>query len=183
MLLPFLIEMSTLETQNTARQWCHWPLIPALWRQRQVVFWVPGQPDLQSKFQGQGYTEKPCLVNLPPKKFHRKQLIIFELNVSIFWDLIELHYCWLFFSNTWCWPSSQHVAFLMSTVLLISVVFSKIIFAIRFLKGHPNFSGLCIVLGVIFWSEHWHHISQTICEQRNGQCSKLSICWELRSVT
>jgi hypothetical protein len=38
------------------------PLIPALWRQRQADFWVPGQPGLQSEFQdSQGYTEKPCL--------------------------------------------------------------------------------------------------------------------------
>ena len=100
---------------------------------------------------------------------------------AMFWDLIELHYCWLFFSNTWCWPSSHHVAFLTSTVFLISLIFSKIIFAIRFLKGYPKFSGLCIVLGVIFWSEPRHYTSQTICEQRNGQCSKiLSICWNIK---
>ena len=38
------------------------PLIPALGRQRQVDFWVQGQPGLQSEFQdSQGYTEKPCL--------------------------------------------------------------------------------------------------------------------------
>jgi hypothetical protein len=37
-------------------------LIPALGRQRQVDFWVWGQPGLQSEFQdSQGYTEKPCL--------------------------------------------------------------------------------------------------------------------------
>jgi hypothetical protein len=41
--------------------WCT-PLIPALGRQRQVDFWVWGQPGLQSEFQdSQGYTEKPCL--------------------------------------------------------------------------------------------------------------------------
>jgi hypothetical protein len=40
------------------------PLIPALGRQRQVDFWVRGQPGLQSEFQdNQGYTEKPCLKN------------------------------------------------------------------------------------------------------------------------
>jgi hypothetical protein len=38
------------------------PLIPALGRQRQVNFWVQGQPGLQSEFQDiQGYTEKHCL--------------------------------------------------------------------------------------------------------------------------
>jgi hypothetical protein len=35
---------------------------PSTWGQRQVDFWVWGQPDLQSEFQdSQGYTEKPCL--------------------------------------------------------------------------------------------------------------------------
>jgi hypothetical protein len=38
------------------------PLVPVLWRQRQVNLWVWGQPALQSKFQNsQGYTEKLCL--------------------------------------------------------------------------------------------------------------------------
>jgi hypothetical protein len=41
--------------------WCM-PLIPELGRQRQVDFWVRGQPGLQSEFQdSQGYTEKTCL--------------------------------------------------------------------------------------------------------------------------
>jgi hypothetical protein len=36
----------------------------ALGRQRQVDFWVRGQPGLQSEVQdSQGYTEKPCLKN------------------------------------------------------------------------------------------------------------------------
>jgi hypothetical protein len=48
--------------------WCM-PLIPALGRQRQMDFWVQGQPGLQSKFQdNQGYTEKPCLEQPPPPK-------------------------------------------------------------------------------------------------------------------
>jgi hypothetical protein len=42
--------------------WWRMPLIPALGRQRQVEFWVGGQPGLQSEFQdSQGYTEKFCL--------------------------------------------------------------------------------------------------------------------------
>jgi hypothetical protein len=47
-----------------AGQWWCMPLIPALGRQRQrqVDFWVQGQPGLQSEFQdSQGNTEKPCL--------------------------------------------------------------------------------------------------------------------------
>jgi hypothetical protein len=43
--------------------------IPALGRQRQVDFWVRGQPGLQSEFQdSQGYTEKPCLEKKKKKK-------------------------------------------------------------------------------------------------------------------
>jgi hypothetical protein len=45
-----------------ARKWWCMPLIPALGRQRQVDFWVRGQPGLQSEFQdSQGYKEKPWL--------------------------------------------------------------------------------------------------------------------------
>jgi hypothetical protein len=47
--------------------WWRMPVVPALGRQRQVDFWVQGQPGLQSEFQdSQGYTEKPCLEK--PKK-------------------------------------------------------------------------------------------------------------------
>ena len=52
-----------------AGQWWHMPLIPALRRQRQVDFWVQGQPGPQSEFQdSQGYTEKPCLEKKKKKK-------------------------------------------------------------------------------------------------------------------
>ena len=110
-----------------------------------------------------------------------KHLIPFDLNVSMYWDLIELDDCWLLFSNTWCWPSSHHMSFLMYNVFLISLVFSKVIFEIWFLKGHPKFWGLCIVLGVIFWSEPRHHTSQTSCEQINVQDSKIvSPCLDIK---
>jgi hypothetical protein len=47
---------------SSSRAWWGMPLIPALGRQRQVDFWVWGQPGLQNEFQdSQGYTEKPCL--------------------------------------------------------------------------------------------------------------------------
>jgi hypothetical protein len=47
---------------SSAGQWWSTPLVPALGRQRQVDFWVRGQPGLQSEFQdSQDYTEKPCL--------------------------------------------------------------------------------------------------------------------------
>jgi hypothetical protein len=56
-----------------AGQWWHTPLIPTLRRQRQVDFWVQGQPGLKSEFQdSQGYTEKPCLEK-PKKQTNKKQ--------------------------------------------------------------------------------------------------------------
>jgi hypothetical protein len=55
-----------------SRAWWHAPLLPALGRQRQVDFWVRGQPGLQSKLQdSQGYTEKPC--HEKPKKKEKKE--------------------------------------------------------------------------------------------------------------
>jgi hypothetical protein len=39
------------KTPLLSRAWWHTPLIPALGRQRQVDFWVQGQPGLQSEFQ------------------------------------------------------------------------------------------------------------------------------------
>jgi hypothetical protein len=54
------------------RWWCT-PLIPALGRQKQVDFWVQGQPGLQSEFQdSQGYTEKPCLKKTIQNKSKQK---------------------------------------------------------------------------------------------------------------
>jgi hypothetical protein len=60
--------MDAQEFHQAGRWWCM-PLIPALGRQRQVDFWVQGQPVLQSEFQdSQGYTEKPCLEKKKKKK-------------------------------------------------------------------------------------------------------------------
>jgi hypothetical protein len=53
-----------LRSYILSRAWWRMPLIPALERQRQVNFWVRGQPGLQTEFQdSQGYTEKPWLEN------------------------------------------------------------------------------------------------------------------------
>jgi hypothetical protein len=62
-----------VKTRHIAGQWWHMPLIPALGRQRQVNFWVRGQPGLQSEFQdSQGYTEKPCLEKQTNKQTNKK---------------------------------------------------------------------------------------------------------------
>jgi hypothetical protein len=59
---PLRLWKRIFKNELEAGQWWRMPLIPALGRQRQVDFWVQGQPGLQSEFQdSQGYTEKPCL--------------------------------------------------------------------------------------------------------------------------
>jgi hypothetical protein len=65
---------SVLKNRSTSWVWWYTPLIPALGRQRQVDFWVWGQPGLQSEFQdSQGYTEKPCLEKQNKTKQKPKQ--------------------------------------------------------------------------------------------------------------
>jgi hypothetical protein len=51
------------QSVSECTQWVFLKINPStLKRQRQVDFWVQGQPGLQSEFQdSQGYTEKPCL--------------------------------------------------------------------------------------------------------------------------
>ena len=76
-----------------ARQWWHTPLILALGRQRQVDFWVPGQPELQSEFQdSQGYTEKPCLGNQKQTN-KQKCLYISSILKNIYWFLCACMFC------------------------------------------------------------------------------------------
>jgi hypothetical protein len=59
---------------NPTGQWWCMPSIPALGRQRQVDFWVRGQPGLQSEFQdSQDYTEKPCLEEKKKKKRKKRK--------------------------------------------------------------------------------------------------------------
>jgi hypothetical protein len=64
--------------------WCT-PLIPALGRQRQVDFWVQGQPGLQSEFQdSQDYTEKPCLKKNKKQTNKKSYDDVFSQKCSIF---------------------------------------------------------------------------------------------------
>jgi hypothetical protein len=57
----FKLQLNGIEKEGAGPWWCT-SLIPALGRQRQMDFWVRGQPGLQSEFQdSQGYTKKPCL--------------------------------------------------------------------------------------------------------------------------
>jgi hypothetical protein len=67
------------------------PLIPALRRQRQVDFWVRGQPVLQSEFQdSQGYTEKPCLKKKKKKKKKIRLLgMVANICNSRIWEVEE----------------------------------------------------------------------------------------------
>jgi hypothetical protein len=61
--------------EKSQEWWCT-PLIPALGRQRQVNFWVRGQPGLQSEFQdSQGYTEKPCLKKKKWEKYSELRFV------------------------------------------------------------------------------------------------------------
>jgi hypothetical protein len=69
------LKQTNKQTKKIALAWQWWcmPLILALGRQRQVDFWIPDQPGLQSEFQeNQGYIEKPCLRK--PKKKKKKVL-------------------------------------------------------------------------------------------------------------
>jgi hypothetical protein len=57
-----------------AGRWWRMPLNPALGWQRQVDFWVRGQPGLQSEFQdSQGYKEKPGLEKQNKKQTKKKK--------------------------------------------------------------------------------------------------------------
>ena len=70
------------------RAWWPTPLIPALRRQRQVDFWVWGQPGLQSEFQdSQGCTEKPCLEKQKQRKEKREKAMSrsCQQNLSGIW--------------------------------------------------------------------------------------------------
>jgi hypothetical protein len=70
----FFFKSICFKKAKRSGQWWRTPLIPALGRQRQVDFWVRGQPGLQSEFQdSQGYTEKPCLEKQKNKKPNKQK--------------------------------------------------------------------------------------------------------------
>ena len=66
-----------MHKRKPSRAWWRIPLIPALGRQRQMNFWVLGQPGVQSEFQdSQGYTEKPCLGKQNKTNKQKKMVIL-----------------------------------------------------------------------------------------------------------
>jgi hypothetical protein len=84
---------------TSAGWWWLVPLIPALRRQRQVDFWVWGQPGLQTEFQdSQGYTalkeKKPfLLLTLAPRQATETTLQCTTLALSVLlvtWDFAVL---------------------------------------------------------------------------------------------
>ena len=85
------------------------PLIPALGGQRQVDFWVWGQPGLQSDFQdSQGYTAKPYFKK--PNKQTNRILFIIKTSFGTIYFLIDLVILciWVHCSYTdGCEPSSS----------------------------------------------------------------------------
>jgi hypothetical protein len=87
--------------------WWHTPLIPALWRQRQVDFWVRGQPGLQNEVQdSQGYTEKPCLEKQNKTKQNKTKQTNKQNNSSMAGPLLNLH-----MANTLFLPQSRIIIY------------------------------------------------------------------------
>jgi hypothetical protein len=73
--IGWLVALNFIRICHISRAWWRTPLIPALGRQRQVDFWVRGQPGLQSEVQdSQGYTEKPCLEKQKTKNKQKKRI-------------------------------------------------------------------------------------------------------------
>jgi hypothetical protein len=74
------------------------PLIPALGRQRQVDFWVQGQPGLQSEFQdSQGFIEKPCLEKQKQNNNNKKgNSVVSDQDRTFRVELVEgkVDWCW-----------------------------------------------------------------------------------------
>jgi hypothetical protein len=80
-------------TPPLGRAWWRTPLISALGRQKQVDFWVRGQPGLQSEFQdSQGYTEKPCLEKQKQKQKNNPTIIFCCTHRSLWHFLTSRHW-------------------------------------------------------------------------------------------
>jgi hypothetical protein len=110
-----LVQMAFIEAFKFyyyRRAWWHMPLIPALRRQRQVDFWVRGQPGLQSEFQdSQNYKEKPCL--------GKKKLLLSHMYT---WCMYVRYHpiacmCEGHRTTSWSWFSPFTFIFLLGTKL------------------------------------------------------------------
>jgi hypothetical protein len=111
------------------------PLIPALRRQRQVDFWVRGQPGLQSEFQdSQGYTEKPCLEKHIYTQTHIYSIhvnVVLIFNASVFPNLSLENVTWKLKQNISSYHrilklksySTLKISFKVSVVLLYVIIF------------------------------------------------------------
>jgi hypothetical protein len=72
--------------------WWLTPLIPALGRQRQADFWVPGQPGLQSEFQdSQDYTGNPVSKNKKQNKTKKIQVTLYRANRLYLYIYTHIH--------------------------------------------------------------------------------------------
>jgi hypothetical protein len=75
--MPGLTYFFKLKKNYAGHWWCT-PLIPVLRRQRQVDFWVPGQPSLQSELQDSQGLHRETLSQKTKTKKKKK----YEENVS-----------------------------------------------------------------------------------------------------
>ena len=82
-----------------AGQWWQMSLILALGRQKQVDFWVWGQPGIQSEFQdSQDYTEKPYL-----KKQKKKKKVTLVGACEVVWRSESASSC----KKLWVWSRAS----------------------------------------------------------------------------
>jgi hypothetical protein len=132
--------------------------------QRQVAFWVQGQPGLQSKFQdNQGYTEKPCLkkTKTNKKKPKKKKLVhikMFKEKNSLCWKksfplCIILNSLWSVLAD---WKRKSKAA-ACHTLLCFMHSFSCICFAVQegyvcLQKAEDNMLSSQLNLSWVTWS-------------------------------
>ena len=85
----YILDWNKKKKKGPRWAWWRMPLIPApgRQRQRQVDFWVQGQPGLQSEFQdSQDYTEKPCLGKKKKKGPSKSMFIIILATTARAWN-------------------------------------------------------------------------------------------------